>query len=164
MSTLKVDNLQPGTKEYLIPLSELTQRGVKRYRDVYQFGSWTASTSYTWMPGGYADYTPARSDSRLRFTLSLCVAHAGVHAISHNIFYANEVEIGRHSISGYYNEHKHTYVWDVASWGTYEARIGYRTRNYGTANQIRLHGTYYWDGVAGDRAGTSEIVIEEYTI
>jgi hypothetical protein len=162
MSTLKVDNLQSGSREYLIPLKELSHRFIQQYRDVYIFGSWTPSTSYTWMPGAYVDFTPQETTSRIRFTLCLTMGHVNGHAISHNIFYANGVEIGRHSISGQSPEHRHTYVWDVPSWGTTPGRIGYQTRNYGTSNQALFHGTYYWDGVGSNQTAQTEILVEEY--
>jgi hypothetical protein len=162
MSTLRVDNLQAGSNEYLLPLTQLRQRRIKFAREVYQFGSWTPSTAYAWMPGGYIDYTPIDAASRIKFTIALAFAHTNGHAISHNIFYANGVERGRHSISGQSPEHRHTYVWDFASWGTTNARIGYQTRNYGTSNQARFHSTHHWDGVGSDQLAQSEITLEEY--
>lgn len=162
MSTLRVDNLQAGSNDYLLPLTELRQRRIKYMRDVYQFGSWTPSTSYAWMPGGYLDYAPLSASSRIRFTLALSMGHINGHAISHNIFYANGVEQGRHSISGQSPEHRHTYIWDVASWGTASGRIGYQTRNYGGSNQALMHSTYYWDGAGSNQVAQSEITLEEY--
>ena len=162
MSTLRVDNIQAGSRENLIPVSELRQRVIKTYRNQYRSGSWTPGTSYAWMPAGFADYTPASASSRIRFSISISFAHSNGHAISHCIFYANGVEQGRHTIAGQSPEHRHLYVWDFASWGTSNGRIGYQIRNYGTGNQGRFNGTHHWDGGGSDQAAQTEIVIEEY--
>jgi len=163
MSTLQVNTIQAGTSEFSIPVSELSGRIIKTYKDTYLLGAWVPSTDYTWLPGGFADYSPERSDSRIRFSLSLCMAHQDGHAISHNIFYANGVEIGRHSISGQSPEHRHLYVWDVASWGDFTGRIGYQMRAYSaSANRVRVHSTHHWDGVGSAQIGQTEILIEEY--
>ena len=124
MSTLRVNNISSGSDEYTYPLSELKQRTLRTVRDRYYLGSWTPGTTYSWMPGGYLDFTPESASSRIRFSISLAMGHVNGHAISHNIFYANGTEIGRHSISGQSPEHRHTYIWDFASWGTTNGRIG----------------------------------------
>lgn len=163
MSTLKVDNLQAGSRENLVPLTELRQRVIKTYRNSYRSGSTTpASGSYNWLPAAYADYVPASASSRIRFSINLTFSHTNGHAISHMIFYANGVEQGRHTIAGQSPEHRHLYVWDFASWGTTSGRIGYQVRNYGTSNQGRFNGTHHWDGGGSDQAAQTEIVIEEY--
>lgn len=165
MSTLKVDNLTTGkrTEPELVPVTQIKQRVIKTLRYTYRSGSTTpASGVYNWLPAGYADYTPARSDTRIRFNINMSYAHSNGHSISHLIFYANGVERGRHSISGQSPEHRHLYVWDVPSWGTASGRIGYQVRNYGVSNQGRFNGTHHWDGVGSDQAAQTEIVIEEY--
>lgn len=162
MSTLRVDNIQGGARDNLIPLSELRHRVVKTARNSYRSGSWLPSLSYQWAPAMFIDYTPARGDTRIRFSINISYAHANGHAIAHCIFFANGAEQGRHSISGQSPEHRHLYVWDVASWGTSNGRIGYQVRNYGTSNQGRFHSTHHWDGGGSDQAAQTEIVIEEY--
>ena len=162
MSTLRVDNLRAGSAEAGFPLSELRHRVIKTYRNQYRGGSWLPSTTYQWAPAMYHDYTPASASSRIRFSISISYAHNDGHGISHCIFYANGAEQGRHSISGQSPEHRHLYVWDVASWGTFNARIGYQVRIYGTSNEGRFHSTHHWDGGGSNQAAQTEIVIEEY--
>lgn len=162
MSTIKVDNLQLGSREYLIPVAELKQQVIKTYRNAYRAGSWSPSDAYQWLPNAYVDYTPASASSRIRFSLSLSYGHINGHGISHCIFYANGVEQARHCIAGQSPEHRHLYVYDVASWGTTSGRIGYQVRRYGGSNSGLFHGTFYWDGGASNQAAETEILLEEY--
>lgn len=162
MSLIRVDNIQAGSGEFKVPLAELRQQVIKTFRQSYRSGSWTPGVTYAWMPAGYADYTPASASSRIRFSINISFAHSNGHAISHCIFYANGSERGRHTIAGQSPEHRHLYVWDIASWGTNNARIGYQVRNYGTSNQGRFNGTHHWDGGGSDQAAQTEIIIEEY--
>lgn len=169
MSSIFVNFIKEGPKVFdlygtqrNVRVEELRHMTLKTYRASYRSGSWTPSTVYAWMPAGYVDYTPASGSSKIRFTINLSYAWINGHAITHNIFYANGVEQGRHSISGYYQEHRRSYVWQVNSWGTFNARIGYQSRNYGTSNQGFFHTTTYWDGVGSNQAAQSEIYIEEF--
>lgn len=162
MSTVRVDELKTPFQSTAIPISELTQRVIKTYRNVYTGGSWEPSDSYQWAPACFVDYTPASASSRIRFSINISFAHSNGHAISHCIFYADNVEIGKHSISGQSPEHRHLYVWDVASWGTSQSRIGYQIRRYGGSNRPRFHGTTHWNGTGSDQNAQTEIVIEEY--
>jgi hypothetical protein len=163
MSTVRVNNIKAGPNTEVIPTIELTQRVVKTFRQTYAGGSWLPTTAYQWLPAGFVDYVPARSDTRIRFSINISYAHNEGHGISHCIFFANGVEQGRHSISGQSPEHRHLYVWDVASWGITSGRIGYQVRAYGTSNRGRFHSTFYWNGAASNQAAQSEIVLEEYT-
>jgi len=163
MSTVKADNIQGGSRETLIPTSELRSRVIKSYQFNWNGGWWDPSDSYQWLPAGYHDYLPASANSRIRFTISLSYCHINGHGISHCIFYANGNEVGRHCIAGQSPEHMHTYVWDIASWGTTEGRIGYQIRRYGGSNSGRFHGVTHWDGIGeGNPTAHSEFLIEEY--
>jgi hypothetical protein len=162
MSTLRVDNIRSRSGEAILPLSQLRYRVIKTYRNTYRGGSWDASDTFQWMPSAFVDYTPASASSRIRFNINVSFAHINGHAISHWIFYANGVERGRHSVSGQSPEWRHLYVWDFASWGTFNARIGYQVRRYGGGNQPRFHGTTHWDGVGSNQAAQTEILLEEY--
>jgi hypothetical protein len=163
MSTLRANTIQAGNSEFSTPVTELSGRIIKSFKTFYLLGAWVPSTTYSWLPGGFVDYIPERADTRIRFSISLCMAHTDGHAISHNIFYANSVEIGRHSISGQSPEHRHLYVWDVASWGAFNGRIGYQMRAYAaSANRVRVHSTHHWDGAGSAQIGQTEILIEEY--
>jgi hypothetical protein len=160
MSTLKVNNIK--NSDVILPVDELTCRVLKTYRNVYNGGSWDPTDTYAWLPSGYVDYTPVSASSRIRFNINISFAHTSGHAISHCVFYANNVEIGKHCISGQSPEHRHLYTWDVQSWGTTEARIGYQVRRYGGSNIPRFHGTFYWDGGGSNQNAQTEILLEEY--
>jgi hypothetical protein len=162
MSRIKVNNISPGADQSLVSLGEMQVRIVKDYRFQYSGGSWEPSDSYQWIPNAYVDYTPLLTDSRIRFTINLSFAHTSGHAIMHCIFYANSVEIGRHNIAGQSPEHRHCYVWDVASWGGSLARIGYQARRYGGSNIPRVHGTHHWDGAGSNQNAHTQIYIDEY--
>lgn len=164
MSTVIVDNLATDEDGRNIPLTELGYRVIKSYRAVYTGGSWNNSTGYNWVPGMYYDYTPLRSDSRLRVYCS--IPYAGVnsaHAISHWVFYRNGTEIGRHSISGQHLEDNNTYTWDMASWGTSSGRVGYQMRVYSNDNnEVRPYTTRYWNGGGSNQNPRGQYVIYEY--
>jgi hypothetical protein len=162
MSTLRVNNLSVGPEQLVIPTGELENRVIKDFRTQYAGGSWEPSDTYQWIPNAYVDYTPSSTNSRIRFTINLSFAHTSGHAIMHCIFYANGVEIGRHNIAGQSPEHRHTYVWDVASWGGSLARIGYQARRYGGSNIPRVHGTHHWEGAASNQNANTQIYIDEY--
>lgn len=162
MSTLRVNNLSVGPEQMLIPTGELEYRVIKDYRTQYAGGSWEPNDTYQWIPNAWVDYTPSSPNSRIRFTINLSFAHNSGHAIMHCIFYANSVEIGRHNIAGQSPEHRHTYVWDVASWGGSLARIGYQARRYGGSNIPRVHGTTHWEGGGSNQNANTQIYIDEY--
>ena len=163
MSTLKVDNFQVGFGQPIIPLAELGQRTVNSYYNVYNSGVYEPSNTFDWVPGLNVDYTPLRSDTRLRVTLRFTMAYISGTPILHMIFYANGVEISRHNVSGQNQEQRHVYVYDVASWGAATAgRIGYQCRRYGTSNRGKFHGTGYWNGTGSTQNAQAEYRIDEY--
>jgi hypothetical protein len=166
MSTLITDRilLDPRTDLAPTPLTELGYRVVKQTRANYDGGQWNPDTNYNWVPGMFNDYTPLLANSRIRMTLMIpYVGLNAAHGISHWIFYANGVEQGRHGVSGEHVEDQRTYVWDVASWGTSSARIGYQMRAYANDNhEIRPYTTRYWDGGGSQQNCRGQYVIEEY--
>ena len=130
MSTIIVDNLTVDETRTQIPLTELSHRVIKSYRQTYNGGQWNPTTTYQWIPGMFFDYTPASASSRIRTYCHIPYSRNSGNAlgISHWVFYANSVEIGRHSISGNHLEDMSTYIWDFTSWGTSTGRIGYQNR------------------------------------
>ena len=170
MSSIFVNTIKEGPNMFdpygndkTMSVTELRHMMFKTYRTTYRSGSWLPSLAYQWMPNGYVDYTPASGSTLIRFSISLSAAFYNAHSITHNIFYAAGVERGRHSISGHHNEHRHLYVWQVASWGAGNTqRIGYQSRNYGSSNQGLFHGTGYWEGAGSNQAAQTEITIEEF--
>lgn len=164
MSTIITDQLQYDYDRPQVPVSELGHRIIKNFRQNYDSGAWNPDTNYNWVPGQYADYTPLSSSSRIR---AWChIPYVGLntaHSISHWIFYANGVEQGRHCVSGNHLEDMSSYVWDFASWGTTEGRIGYQMRSHGNdSHEVRPYTTRYWDGGGSSQVCRGQFVIEEY--
>lgn len=173
MSLIIVDTIAEATNTFNpyqatkgMPVYELRHMIVKTARQTYQAGAWTPSNTYAWMPGGFIDYLPSRSDTQIRFSLNLSWGFGTPHNISHNIFYAAGTERGRHSISGNYSEGRHLYIWQVASWGAGNTqRIGYQTRAYAAGSHNTLYNTTgYHNGAGGNYPAQTEIYIEEILV
>jgi len=165
MSTIITDQLQYDYDKPLVPITELGHRVIKSFRQNYDGGLWNPDTNYNWVPGMYTSYTPLSSSSRIRVYCHLPYARnsGSSHAISNWIFYANGVERGRHSVSGNHLEDMSCYVWDMASWGTIEATIGYQMRAHANDNhEVRPYTTQYWDGGGSTQTCRGQFVIEEY--
>lgn len=167
MSTVIVDEIYNPSAGRTIPLSELGYQIIANYRANYDGGQWNPTTTYAWVPGVYADYTPLSASSRIRVHCHLSYARnsGSAHGISHWIFYANGIEQGRHSVSGQHLEDNSVYVWDLASWGTSLGRVGYQMRAYADDNhEVRAHTTQYWDGGGSIQTCRSQLIIEEYMV
>ena len=165
MSTVIVDEIYCDPHLAPVPLTQLGHRVIRNYRATYTGGEWDANNSYNWVPGMFYDYTPLSASSRIRCWIHLSYACnvGNAHGISHWIFYANGTEQGRHSISGNHLEDNSVFVWDFASWGTTNGRIGYQARSYSNnSHEVRAHCTRYWDGGGSTQNSYSQIVIEEY--
>jgi plastocyanin len=164
MSKVIVDNLQTTSRIPYIPLSELWYRPLKSVIQTYTSGQWNPDTNYNWVPGMYIDYVPVSSRSRIK--ASCTIPYVGLnHAagISHWIFYANGIEIAKHCVAGNHIEDCTTYAYDVGSWGTTSARIGYQMRAYANDNhEVRPYTTRYWDGGASNQVCYGQMIIEEY--
>ncbi len=167
MSTLIVDELYCDPHLAPVPLTQLGHRIVKINRQNYDGGQWNPNTTYNWAPGMFMDYTPLRTDTRIRAWLHMSFARTtgSSHCMSHFIFYANGVEQGRHTIAGQHLEGNGVYVWDFASWGTSNGRIGYQSRAYADDNhEVRLHCTNWWDGGGSIQTCRSQMIVEEYLV
>lgn len=165
MSTLIVDNIVVDPHLESVPLTQLGHRIVKTSRQNYDGGLWNANTTYNWVPGMNMFYTPLRADTRVRVWCHLPYARnsGSAQGISHWIFYANGVERGRHSISGQHIEDASVYVWDMASWGTTNAQIGYQSRSYADDNhEVRPYTTQYFDGGGSNQTCRGQMIVEEY--
>jgi len=168
MSTVSVNDIQIDEFRTLIPVSELGYRVIKQFRSTYTAGEWNNSTGYNWVPGMFVDYTPLSASSRIRVHCTIPMAgRNAAHAISHWIFYSNggSTEVGRHSVSGQHYEDSQTYVWDFASWGTNNRRIGYQMRAYANDNhEVRVYATRYWNGGGSLQNCRGVFFLEEYLV
>lgn len=166
MSTLQVNTLVVNQRQINVNVSELGFRTIKRIRQTYSGGQWDPNTTYNWVPGMYYDYTPASSSSRIRITCH--IPHAGLnsaHVISHWIFYAAGVEQGRHGVGGQHYEDAGTYIWELASWGASNQRVGYQMRSYQDNNhETRVYTTRYWDGGGSNQNCYGILMIEEFLV
>lgn len=164
MSKVIVDNLQTQPRAPYIPLSQLWYRPIKTQIQTYTAGQWNPDTNYNWIPGMFIDYIPASSRSRIKASCTIpYVGLNAAHGISSWIFYANGIEIARHSVSGNHIEDCTTYTYDVGSWGTTSARIGYQMRAHSNdSNEIRPYTTRYWDGGGSNQVCYGQMLIEEY--
>lgn len=164
MSTVITDNIAADDYSEAIPLTELGNRVINTYRLLYTGGEWNPDNNFAWVPGQHYDYTPISASSRIKVYCNIPAASRNAaHNISNWIFYANGVELGRHSISGNHHEDCSLYIWDTASWGTSQGRIGYQMRSYANDNnETRLYTTRYWDGSGSQQNCYGHFLIEEY--
>jgi len=148
MGSLNIDRLETNDGYVKVLGRELTNRVIQLYRQDWRDGEWNPNTDWNWLPGGYADFTPKRADSRLRYKLRLPMAWVSAsHAIAHYEFYANNVLFASFGTSGTHSENAGTYDFEVPSWGTFNSRIGLKTRSYSeNSNEFRYYTTYYWNG------------------
>lgn len=165
MSTLIVDSIVADLNAPAIPLTELGFRVINSHQQWYDGGYWRNDNTYNWVPGLWHDYTPISASSRIRVNANFtyCGPNGSAHNISHWIFYANGVDQGKHSVSGYHLEGRGSFIWDFASWGTSQGRIGYQMRQYAYTNhEITVHSTRYWDGGGSNQNCRAHLIIEEY--
>jgi len=161
---LSVDNIATTAGTNIVPIRELYHnRYIQRYQSVYTAGSWNPDTNYNWVPGSWVDFTPQRSDSFIQYAWR--APHAWVnasHGIVHLQFFANSKLFKWHSISGNHVENGDTYMWEVPSWGTFNARIGCQLRAYATNNHtFRFYDTNYWDGVGSRQTARGQLMVDE---
>jgi plastocyanin len=166
MSKIIVDNIQVDPDQPYLPVSDLWYRPIKTVIETYKAGQWNPDNNYNWIPGMYLDYIPVSARSRIKVTCTIpYVGLNAAHAISHWIFYANSLEIARHCVSGNHLEDNCTFAYDVGSWGTTSARIGYQMRSHANDNnEVRPYTTRYWDGGGSNQNCYGQIFLEEYII
>lgn len=166
MSTLVTDTISPDPNLDPLSLDQLRRRIIRETRSTYTGGGWRGNNTFQWVPGAYVDYTPLSASSRIRcyWTLPTASWVGNAQAISHWIFYSNgSTEQGRHNMSCNHKEHRATYVWDFASWGTSVGRIGYQMRMYTLNNhEMGVYSTRYWEGNGSNQNCYGQTYIQEY--
>lgn len=165
MSILTTKTLATTDGSVEIPVKELTTRVIQRHEAPYTGGIWNPDNSYNWAPGSFVDFTPLRADSRISYIWRAPHSRFGgtTHAISHWRFYVNGVIYFYHGMSGRHIENGNVMKWDVPSWGTSQARIGYQIRSYANDNhETRVYSTDYWDGGGTDQNAHGQLIVEEY--
>lgn len=144
-----------------------TQITVKKSEYRYTGGTWSTSTTMSWVPGLYGNFRPTRSDSILRFTFgfTMCRNSANDHITEINIARSNpdasniEYEIYRFQDSNhsgtYQNQWSH-YEHEIESWGAnVTKRFGILMASYDSANyRAAVHQTY-WNNYDQSGQGTN---------
>lgn len=163
MGTLSTDYLQNRAGTVKIPVRELETRVIQYYQAEYTGGSWNPNNSYNWIPGAYRDFTPRRTDSRIKYTCRIPYYWSNAsHAISHWRFYAAGAILYTWSESATYIENGRTFEFEVPSWGTSSQRIGITLRSYSNDNhEVRMYGTRYWNGGGSTQNSRGHLMIEE---
>lgn len=160
---LSVEYLQNTAGSVTVPVSELQIRTVQFYQAQYTSGEWNPDTNYNWIPGAYADFTPRRADSRIKYTMRMPTAWSNAgHAISHWYFWAAGTLYWYWSESGTHIENAKMFQFEVPSWGTSSQRIGMQMRSYANDNhEVRAYRTYYWNGAGSVQNCYGQLMIEE---
>jgi len=139
-------------------------------------GQQDMNSTYQDISGSNITYTPPLGATRVvyKFNFSTYWTNAS-HAISHYRFYIDGVEVvyARHNRSATYQESKYEFSWTIPIGGSPNTNTGRQAtwttpktlklmgRSYdGNANDINLHGTYYWDGGGGNVFSMPTLTIE----
>lgn len=165
MGTLTLNYLQDTGKSVRIPVKELETRVIQFYQNEYTAGTYTPTTSYAWVPGAYVDFTPLRSDTRIKYTMRLPYKLlSSTHAISHWHFVAAGQTYYSWSESAENLANTKTFEFDVASWGTTQERIGLEVRNYSGSLGLIMYATRYWNGTTSEQVAYGHLFVEEILI
>lgn len=162
---IQVNTIQNEAGTLSKNIQDFAHRVVQRVSYTHRNGWIRGDNTYYWMPGGYSDYTPIRSDSRIRSTWNIHTRDYGSnHMIMHYIFYRDDVEYGRHTRGGHEIENTNSMEWDIPSWGAgQQARMGFRYRAYSDGNHnAHLFHTEWWDGGGNTNSVPGQYTITEY--
>lgn len=143
-------------------INDFAHRIIQRVSYTHRNGWIRGDNTYYWMPGGYVDFRPVRSDSRIRSQWAIHTRDYGSnHMIMHYIFYRDDIEYGRFTRGGHEIEMTTTTEWDIPSWGANQiGRMGHKYRAYADGNHnAHLYLTEWWDG-----GGASNQIPGQYTI
>jgi hypothetical protein len=148
---------------------------INRVEYPYTAGVWNSTTTNTWVPGLYVDYTPLSSTSKIRLYLEFTVGfNAGSGHIGHYMTYigadngltgatGNYLQSNFTPISGQTSEERVSMQIPCDSWGAgVEGRMGLYGRSYGSSWYARFHGSYYWNGGVGQQYCEPIVYIEEW--
>lgn len=165
-SILKADTLEDPAGNVSINIDNwLQRRTIQHMSYTHRVGSWRCDDTYRWIPGGYLDFKPKRSDSRINVSFAVHTRDYGSnHMITHWIFYVDEQEIGRFTRGGHQVENTNPIEMDVPSWGAgVEVRIGWRVRAYVTGNHnAHYYHLEHWNGGGDGRRVPGQLIAEEY--
>lgn len=162
--TLRVNSVGNVSGTYTVTGTYLVSRVVQRQTVNYRDGWYRPIDTYYWAPGCWLWFQPSRSDTHIRFSMNMHLRwYNSAHSISHWIFYVDDVEYGRHSVSNHHQEGQGQREFMLPSWGAGKrSQIGYRIRSYnsGTHN-IHMNHTGHWDGGGRNIDTPSMCMVEE---
>lgn len=161
-SQINITNLTNVSGSTAIEVKDFAHRIIQRVSYTHRNGWIRGNNTYYWMPGGYADFRPLRSDSRIRSTWNIPTrTYGSAHMIMHYVFYRDDIEYGRYTRGGHHVENPFSQEWDIPSWGAGQVgRMGYKYRSYAEGNHnAHLFLSEYWDG-----GGASYNLRGQYTI
>jgi hypothetical protein len=144
----------------------------------YNFENITTTVigNQTYIPvsGSFISYCPPPGTSVVIYRFNFSIWWPDAHAISHFKFYidGNEITAARHNRSGYYAEYRTTFEWPIncksqitdyrvarfTEW-TQPKNLYMYWRDYGTSDDMNLHGTYYWDGATSTQFNQPQLSI-----
>jgi hypothetical protein len=118
------------------------------------------SYSYIDLTGSSISYTPPTGATRVTYRFHWASYWVSAHAISHNKFFIDGVEVlwARHSRSAQYHESRSEFEWTINIGGVGSTNTGRQAtwttakimkmqyRSYGSGDIMYQHGTVYWDG------------------
>lgn len=132
------------------------------------------SVTYVPVTGSFISYCPPPGTKTVIYRFNYSSYWQDAHAIAHMKFYIDGYEVlyARHNRSGYYMEYRNTFEWPIvcnaaatdynygrlSSWTTPRNLYMY-WRDYGTSDDMNLHGTYYWDGVTSTQFSQPQLSI-----
>jgi hypothetical protein len=121
-------------------------------------------------------YVPPIGATSVHYSFQYNTQWVADHAINDYKFYIDDAEVtyARHNRSMRYNEDRSTFEWTIqiggadilangqlSSW-TVPRELYMMVRHYGTSNYSNIHGTYYWDGGAGNQFGAPILTITAF--
>jgi hypothetical protein len=132
------------------------------------------SVTYIPLTGSFISYCPPPGTRTVIYRFNFSAYWQDAHAIAHFKFYIDgyEVVYARHNRSGFYFEDRNTFEWPIVcnadatnynygrlnSWTTPKDLYMY-WRDYGTSDDMNLHGTYYWDGTSSTQFSQPQLSI-----
>ena len=164
MGSLNVDYITDRAQSFSIPVSTLKGRIIQYISEEYTAGEFNPDNTYRWIPGAHYDFTPLRSDTRIKYNCRLPMAWVGAaHSISAMKFFVDTTEYFAWSQSMTYYENSYDFEFEVPSWGAgVQGRIGLQIRSHANNNnEVRVYSTTYWNGAGSRQTANGQMFIEE---
>lgn len=136
------------------------------------------TTVYQRITGSSIDYVPPVGARRVTYNFQFNTYWVSDHAINDYKFYMDDTEVvyARHNRSGRLYEDRFAFEWTMSigqadtpninygqlSRWTQPIKLYMMVRHYGGSNNNNIHGTYYWDGGAGNQLSIPILTITAF--